>query len=358
MTTKEFVEKTYSECPFFKEIGPLKISEQNIHLYESQIEAIISLLTFFCQNNEEIFAQELFQDIIKEPQPSNGKIYEALAYSWLHQNNISFTPQPKIAESDCLKKHGYCADGKIENVIFDIKQFGIGYPHIETLRNKIQEKIPDCYIGIGGNKSISFKDVSKLLERIDDIVKELHSDKTKIYTDHIYKIDDLGIEIRSYSRGNRLIISSISEFDIYEWAQNNETYFLKHGSQFCANDPYVIFCPFDKQINLNFAHMDASRVSLYLRPLCRRIFMNLTKMDNKFLREYDGKAKNDVTVAFAARKISAIVFLDVTEKYSYDNCRAWAYINPNADNKLYNYQISHWFRNANAFVDEYRYDNY
>ena len=32
--------------------------------------------------------------------------------------------------------------------------------------------------------------------------------------------------------------------------------------------------------------------------------------------------------------------------------------NPNADNPLFNYQIDQWFRQAGAFIDDFKYDNY
>lgn len=357
-TVQQFYNKLNEKHPNFNDGKALQNPDAVMQLYDSQVNAIADILVYFFQHGECKFSQELFLDIVKNPTSSNGKVYEALVYSWFYENKIDFVPQPKIDSENCLKKNNYNADGKINKAIFDIKQFGLGIPHIKTLKDKIQEKMPEYIVSIGGSENISSKDIENhALTHIDDIVEKLKSDKTKIHTDHLYTIESLNLDIRITPKSSTMI-TSISEFDAYEWAEKNETYFLQHGSQFCTNNPYIIFCPFDKTTNFTFASSDVGTVHLWLRPLCRRIFMNLNRMDHKMLCDYDGKAKAGVSIASASKKISAIVFLDVTEQHDYSDCRIWAFVNPNADNKLYNHEINSWFRLAGAIIDDFSFDNY
>lgn len=361
LTLREVNDRIAEKCSGFSEFNKeIKINNLDtvVELFDEQIDALINLIVFFNQSGKSDFARELFKDIEKNPTPTNGKVYEALVYSWLYEKYISFTPQTNINAEMCLKKHSYYADGRIDNVIFDVKQFGIAIPHIRTLRDKVQEKMPDYIISIGGTQNISSKDIEqKALAHIDNIVEKLKSDETKTHTTHIYRLKDLDMEIRAIPKSERIAIS-ISEFNAYEWAEKNETYFLRHGSQFCTLDPYIIFCPFDQRSEFSFSNEDVSKVQLLLRPLCRRMFIHLNHIENRMLHEYDGKAKTTISVASASRKISAIVFLDVTKQYDYNNCRAWVFVNPNADNKLYEHQINSWFRFAGAMIEDFRYDNY
>ncbi len=119
----------------------------------------------------------LLNDILKKPSPLNGKIYEALVYSWLESHYIRFKPQVKILSQDCLKVHDYEADGIIDNnIYFDVKQFGITLPHLDTLRNKIQKQVPDDYfVTVGGTKNISTRVLKDdYLSRLPEVVNEIN----------------------------------------------------------------------------------------------------------------------------------------------------------------------------------------
>lgn len=332
--------------------------DNDVNLNEYQVKSIISVIKHFIDTVNINFAKKFFIDIFKNPNiKENGKIYETLLYGWLIEHKIGFEPQPKILSKDCFKEKDYLADGKISNVVFDVKSFGIGFPHIDTFKNKLQNEFKNYIITISGSKNMSDKDLEKyLFNNFDNIVCELHDDKNKIHNDYIYTIKELNLKIRANSK-ERGFATSISEFNSYEWAQENQFFFLKHASQFCKNSPYMIFCPFDSAINSTFSQNKES-INTMLRALCRRIFMNLKNMNDKKLYEYDGKSIKDVTVSTASKKLSAIIFLDVTKKHTYEDCRTWVYTNPNADNKLYIHQINTWFRFNGAFIDDFQYDNY
>ena len=86
--------------------------------------------------------------------------------------------------------------------------------------------------------------------------------------------------------------------------------------------------------------------------------MNLTKMDERRIIDFDRKAQNDISVATAAKKISAIVFMDVSNDFDYQNCRMFVFQNPNADYKIPRYQIDSLFRYAGATIEDFIFDNY
>ena len=76
------------------------------------------------------------------------------------------------------------------------------------------------------------------------------------------------------------------------------------------------------------------------------------------ISDYDGKARNDISVAAAARKISAIVFMDVSEEFDYQHCRVFAFQNPNADHKIAKHCYNTLFTYNGAKIDDFMHDNY
>ena len=332
-----------------------------IEIQPEQIEMLCKLFQNKSNEWSYDFIKVLLNDILKKPTSYNGKVYEALVYSWLDNHSVRFKPQENVLSKDCLKAHDYEADGIIDgNIYFDVKQFGITLPHLDTLKRKLQEKIPEPYfVTVGGTKNISTRELEeKYLSRLPQLVKEIMSEENKLYCDYLYKDKDSGIEIRLHNREHENIFTSISEFDSYEWAENNQFYFMYHASQFCLNSPYIIICPFDGTCCCFFVGCDTRDVYDMLRPLCRRMFMNLINIKDRDICEFDDNAKEGIKVSTAARKVSAIVFLDVSKEYSFSEARMWAFLNPNADNKILNYQAHQLFRLNGAYVEDFRFDNY
>lgn len=360
-TTKDFYEEIKYNIP---DIVCENILDNEICLPNEQLEMLKYLLLTWCSNNMVDEAGKLLNDILKQPNSQNGKVYEALVYSWLSKHSIRYEQQFHVKKEDCFKKaqNGYDADGRIveNNIVFDIKQFGLTLPHIETLRKKLQEKMPkEYYLTIGGGKNISTREIkSDFLEKIDELVSSIMKPEHKNHTDYIYRDKKHGLEFRAWEKKTNPVFTTISEFDLYEWAQNNEFYFMYHASQFCSNTPYILFCPFDRRLAYIFSNNDKEHTYIAFRALCRRIFMNLLKMENRRIDEFDGKAISSISISTASRKISAIVFMDVSEEYDYNNCRTFVYQNPNADYKINRYQIDTMFRYAGAYIEDFRFDNY
>ncbi len=363
MTTLEFYNN------LMKQVSSLSrrmvIKDDVIKLLEPQIEALNNLFSKWltCDNDKLIkFANSLLKDILKSPNNSNGKVYEALVYSWLNENFIEYEPQWSVAHEDCFKSSCkyYAADGKIveNNIVFDVKKFGLTIPILNILKDKIMSNInflQNYYLTIGGSKSISTVDIKKLLENPDELTGRIFNSKNKICNDYIYH--EFGLEFRAWNLCANRSLSSFSEFDPYQWAENNELYFMYHSSQFCNNSPYIIFCPFDKTLIPMFSNNNRT-LTLAFRSLCRRIFIRLINESNQNINQFDGKAKSEISVAEASKKVSAIVFMDVSKKSKYNDSGVFAYLNPNADYKIANYQVNSLFRNAGALIDDFKFDNY
>lgn len=360
-TTLEFFDSLKESIPFLDRV---KIKDIPIELSESQINTLRNLFVSWSERLPEKVVKRLIIDVLKQSNIEKGKVYEALIYAWLERHGIRYSPQVHIEQNDCFKasKQGYDADGIIEEngLIFDVKKFGITLPHIETLRRKLQAELPDkFYLTISGGKNVSARDIQEhFLEKVKDIARNIMDEKNKLHKDYLYYDKKFGLEFRAYNREDRSVFTSISEFDFFEWAENNEFYFIYHASQFCTTSPYILFCPYDKRLAPMFSNEDKNLPFWAFRTLCRRVFMNLTKMDKRKITDFDGNAQNGISVATAAKKISAIIFLDVSEDFDNQNCRIFVFQNPNADCKIPKYQINSLFRNAGATIEDFRFDNY
>lgn len=362
-TALEFYNELKKELSFLDENKSIK--DEKIQLLEPQK---LMLQEFFVTVGkrvegkvEEKKIRDLIVDVLLQPNIENGKVYEALVYAWLEKNGVHYKLQQHINKAECFKEkdQGYDADGIIEenDIVFDVKQFGITLPHFETLRKKIQAKLPEgYYLTISGVRNISTKDLKRaFLEKIDDLAECIMEERNKTYDDYLYRDEKSDINFRAWKLREKSVFSTISEFDPYEWAENNQFYFMYHASQFCINRPYILFCPYDKCLAPIFSFDSEESTSISLRALCRRIFMNLDKMGEKKVSEFDGKARNDISISVAVKKISAIAFIDVSENQTN---RMFVFENPNADNKIPKYQMNEIFRNKNAWFDDFQHDNY
>lgn len=327
-----------------------------ILINEKYIERIVEYLKII----EEDKRKSYFKDIVNKPQMDNGKVYEILLYAWLYKKKVIFNDQIAILESECLKENNYIADGTFEGIVFDVKKFGIGFPNYDIFRDKLQKLIPDYYITVGGGKNLDTQILKKeFLEKADMWKQKLLSEESKLFDDYRLYIPEYDIEIRAHNKkSNNGIYTSISEIDVTKWAAENELFFFRHASQFCTNKPYMLICPF-VPTDVPFGNDNDMSVYYAFRFLCRRMFMNVLKQENKLLKNTcDGHAKENITLGEASRKLSGVMFLDISEEWNYNNCRCWIYINPNADMPIPNYVIHSVFHCLGAYTDDFQYDNY
>lgn len=251
---------------------------------------------------------------------------------------------------------------RVENTHFEIpcnKKTNKVVTVYDTFREKLQREISDYCITVDGSLNLDSKTIEReLISKVPYWKEKLFSDDSKLFDDYIIKDSKLGIEIRANNKKNSGgTITSIREIDITQWAQKNELYFFRHASQFCCNQPYLIICPFlPKDFHFSTEGKDAYYAFRYL---CRRMFCNLTKRKDILLRDTcDGHAKDYITVQTAAKKLSAVIFLDISGEWDYNNYRCWIYKNPNADFPIPNYVMHSKFKLLGAYIDEFEYDNY
>jgi hypothetical protein len=281
-----------------------------------------------------------------------------------------YKPQVDIAVEDCYKKNetGYPADGEVDGVMFDVKSFGIGFPLLYKAQERIQKEVdkqtkPFQYIVmLEGSRNEYTKDIEKeIIAKAPDIVKDLLKKEHLTHHRYIKKIPEYDLTIRADEITRPGVFFGEGHYDPYLWAEKNQFYFLGHCSQFCVNEPYMIICPFDGYLAPLFCGDDrndnCSSAAISFRALARRMFINLTHMDDKYITEFDDKARDNVTVAEVSRKLSAIVFMDVSKKLEWP-ASIWCYVNPNADHKMPGYVIDELFRNEGALIEDFRYDNY
>ncbi|HFL3266424.1 TPA: hypothetical protein ACG3I4_002373 [Clostridioides difficile] len=327
---------------------------------EDYLMAIKETMDYFIEKKWDNVAKKLISDIINST-GNRGSFFELMGYYWFIKNRIRFSPQIEISEEECFKRNKYDADGIIEegSIVFDIKTFGTGTSIIndfeKLLNDKIrrERKISGYFCYVSGDLSQGDEKVQKdCFKKVDEIIEELLKHKT--YDSYIYKIPKIGLELRM-EPSNVRYYSPISELDIYKWAKENEFCFMKDASQFTRQKPYVLIALFDKYSN-RIIHTNKNYYNnLILRTLCRRIFMNLPNINSKKLIDFDKKAVEDITIAEVSKKISGIIFMDSSNNFKES---IYTYINPNADNKLKNYQVDIIFKQNGAYIDDFKYDNY
>ena len=348
-TTKALYNYLKENCPQLSEI---EVKEHKFNILDEQVIMLKECLVNLYKEGHHKYVNNVLNDIINKPTYENGKIYEVLVYDWLNQNKIRYSLQPQIKKEDCFKsKSDYEADGCISGVIFDVKMFGIGMPIFEKVKEEFQKLAyeDNKRITINYPLDLSYENGREMLENKKDIFLALKSEDNK--TDDYYRMKwKYGVELCLYPIGE--FVPSFSRFNSCEWAKNNELYFVKHGSQFCRNKPYMIFCPFDDNI---FPLLPKDEIVYqYLRLLCRRMFINVSRFSDRMLHDFDGKAVNDCTLSSAMRKVSAIIFMNVSRRCN----NMWVFVNPNADNPIRSFQIETWFYQKGAYVEDFLYDNY
>lgn len=336
-----------------------------IHIEELLLQKVIRQLK---RNNVRCYKKEGYnkdgyiKEIIKKPNMTNGKIYELLVYDWLTEAYIDFGIQYPVEAKDCLKKNDYDADGFFEEggTVFEIKRFGIGSNGYNVLRKKMQEYVDKDHqkytVTIDGNKNLDTKTIEKeLISQAKDLSEKLIKQGKYIQGKYIYEIQKYDITLIATPNTKYNMSIEHSHVDYTRWAQENELYFFRKASQFSINKPHMLICPFTPQ-DILFDTNDVSTLYQAFRYLSRRMFMKLIN-DDRLLNTIDGKAKEHIPLKIVAKKLSAVMFIDISRDSTYEDCRCWLYLNPNADYPIPNYFVNK-FRLLGAYVDDFAYDTY
>lgn len=411
-------------------------------------QALITTIEKLSEQGYDEFAKALIKDILVSRGGNQGKLFEMMTYYCLLKKGMRFNPQPHIEAEFCFKSSGdgYDADGEILelNCVFDVKEFGIGFPHIKDFKFKLQEQVDRLFSEkIKEYLEESNNTIRRLEQEIDSqtsddlknrLKEEIEKEKRKqdrmdseiksklwnytITVDGLINMgmDDLADYIKNASYIAEKLVNiawkerinkweddstwnndnpivkhglglyqknlkglgrtctleskivqevrgtshtNVYEIDAYEWAMKNKFYFMGDASQFVRNKPYMIICVLDRHDNM-FLH-NVNDYDIFFRPLCRRMFVELNQMtDRKIQTSFDGKAKPGFSVSEAAKKITGIIFLETSELIDTERARTpmWIYLNPNADNPLFNYQANQLRLMMPEIIEDYKYDNY
>lgn len=342
-----------------------------LNLSETQFNMLHSFFKKYYYNNE--CYKNLLKDICNA---DSGKINEALLYHCLHECSIRFTPQNEIEPCNSFKSVKYYADGIINGrIIFDIKSFDIPFKVLQELKQKLEKRISmisqqpyyvniDTEIDSAEKFNTYFKkepthnstpDDSKQNKlTIDELISKIFETKPS-HNCHIYTDKETGIKFTISDKPQ--FNGSYLSLNFYQWAEASQYLPMQHSSQFIRTQPYILFYTFDNNFKAYFSG-DRFYFFQVLRSFSRRVFIALNKCTSEYINSIDHKAIKDISVSQASRKISAIVFINIDESYEYNKLEGYAFINPNAENKLYNYEVNKIFTCNGFVIDDFKYDNY
>ena len=240
----------------------------------------------------------------------------------------------------CYKKEGYNKDGYIKEII---KKPNMTNGKIYELL--VYDWLTEAYIDFGIQYPVEAKDLSEKLIKQGKYIQGKY----------IYEIQKYDITLIATPNTKYNMSIEHSHVDYTRWAQENELYFFRKASQFSINKPHMLICPFTPQ-DILFDTNDVSTLYQAFRYLSRRMFMKLIN-DDRLLNTIDGKAKEHIPLKIVAKKLSAVMFIDISRDSTYEDCRCWLYLNPNADYPIPNYFVNK-FRLLGAYVDDFAYDTY
>lgn len=173
--TNTDIRKILSESSALIKSLDIKIKENDIHTSKTlwklknpqYCQALITTIEKLSEQGCGEFAKALIKDILVSRGENQGKLFEMMTYYCLIKKGIQFNPQPHIKAEFCFKSSGdgYEADGEILelNCVFDVKEFGIGFPHIKDFEIKLQEQVNRLFI----------EKKEKYLDESDDTIKSL-----------------------------------------------------------------------------------------------------------------------------------------------------------------------------------------
>ncbi|WBW94691.1 hypothetical protein [Oceanirhabdus sp. W0125-5] len=283
-----------------------------------------------------------------------GQYCELMAYVWMFEMKIKFTPQVMIDSEELLNKKRVELDGVIDKkeIYFDIKSFGIQFYAREIFRRKLQEQFKGKIVYIEGLRDSSYKDISKYaFDSMKDIVEALEKK-------HSYFIEGLrwNIRILDIGKDNIKLVKKRQrkEFDPYRFARENKFFCIRKASQFTINKPFILICSFSDSFNNFYDKGNLKNTNTALRALARRTFMELNKCNKKAIR-FDGRLDDNLLVKDVVKYISALIFIN------FNSGMSRIFLNPYGQNKIKKsdiFDIINGNRYTDFEIDDFEYDIY
>lgn len=277
-----------------------------------------------------------------------GSFCELGAYDWLERNNAPHTAQVALGSQDVINPNGCTIDGRFRNyeAYFDIKGFGMQAYLMDLFKQRLQPFVPGLTILIDGPLDVAVKDIETYAF---GAIGQL---KAKLSVGSTHQILKLGWSIK-VATPQRVTISEHTN-DPYVFAEENRYYPFKTSRQFTRKAPFFLVFPYSSQFNSMLASNIFDMTDIALRALARRVFIQLTS-DKTLLHKHDSQTSPGLTVADAAKLVSALLFINL------DNEGAWLFLNPRAEHKLTKYHIEQVFDftiPVQMGIEDFLHDNY
>jgi hypothetical protein len=227
-----------------------------------------------------------------------GAFSELVAYKWLGDAKIDFTPQVPMTASDVLSPNGSIIDGQMilsdrKTVSFDIKAFGFHAHKIKILQERLERTLIGKRVLIEGAWDVSIELLQELLDfdGFSKLVQDLQSSAV---------VRRGQLEFRT--QDPRPVTVSVHSADPLALANENKTYPLRFASQYTRNGPFIlvfVIHPWFSQGDLheNFAEF----VDRFTRELARLAFLSFRN---------DPTVVDGVPASDAIKLLSGLIFLN------------------------------------------------
>ena len=321
-------------------------ANSNRHLSEiaSAVDALADNL-----DNPLLEAEKLLLPLFK-PGTFYGSYHELRVYGWLLKNEVRFTAQSPVDETQVMNPNGSILDGKIDDieVYFDIKSFGFQYRAKEDFRLKLSRELKSRVV-IDGPMDVSIADIARYtFPRTNTIVAQLR--ETGVST-----VPELHWDIST--KTGRAVTTETTTTDAYRLAEENRYYAMNFAKQFTRTSPFLLIFGFGYEFNGSLHVNFANHTDTFFRSMARRLFMELVN-DTRDIHElpdgYSNELEN-VTVSHVAKLLSGVLFVNLDEDTS------WLFTNPNATNPITDYHVEQMFDFEiphRMLIDDFAHDNY
>ena len=165
-----------------------------------------------------------------------GAFSELVAYKWLGNAKIDFTPQVPMTAFDVLNPNGSIIDGRMilannKAVFFDIKGFGFHAHKIKILQDRLEEALTGKRVLIEGAWDVSIEFLQELLDfdGFSKLVQDLQGSAV---------VRRGRLEFRT--QDPRPVTVSSHSADPLALANENKAYPLRFAAQYTRNGPFML----------------------------------------------------------------------------------------------------------------------
>jgi hypothetical protein len=255
-----------------------------------------------------------------------GAFSELVAYKWLGEANVNFTPQVPMNGSEVINPNGSIIDGQMiladKTVYFDIKAFGFHDHIIKMLQDRLDEALNERRVLIEGAWDLSIESLQELLDSagFSKLVQELQGSTV---------VRRGRLEFRTQEP--RPVTISSHTADPHVLANENRAYPLRFAGQYSRHNPFLlvfVIHPWFSQgggLHGNFAGF----VDQFMKELARLTFLSFRN---------DQTAIDSISASNAAKLLSGLVFLNGWPPEGTDAPRSCPfcriYLNPIATHRL------------------------